>query len=176
MNVQEDAGSLTHSRYLCKREGHWNDSFSLGSRLTTMVFVSTEPRPPAFVSAKSYLKRHSEHQLQGSAKSNMYINQFSILYNHSTICIIPVHLSSGLMTHEILITGGQYRTLSFISLWWEKDLEFHIMRMKTATGDCKSCQISISLLSGISWCCLFKFPGHLLVSFAFSPRCQHISF
>lgn len=106
----------------------------------------------------------------------IYINQSSRPYNHSAIGIIPVCLSSDLMTHETWITGCQYGNLSYISLWWEKDLDFHIMRVKTATGACKICQISTSLLSGISWCCLFKFPGHLLDCFAFSPRCQHTSF
>lgn len=154
---------------------HLNDSFSLGSRLTAMLFVSTEPLPPTLVWEKPYVKRHSEHQFQGSANSSIYMNQSSIPCNHSEIRIIPVHLSSDLMTREIWATGGQYRTLSYISLWWEKDLNFHIMRRKTATGDCKSCQISTSLLSGISWCCLFKFPDHLFASFPFSHRCQHTS-
>lgn len=167
------------SRYLCRREelgSHLNGSFSLGSRLRTILFVPTEAIPPAFASAKPYIKRQPEHELHGSANSSTYINQSSIPYNDSAICVIPGHLSSDLLTHEIWTTGGQYRTLSHISLWWEKDLAFHIMRMKTATGGYRSCQISTSLLSGISWCCLFKFPGHLLASFAFSPRCQHTKF
>lgn len=103
-HIQEDAAALTHSRYLCKREGlgsHLNDSFSLGSRLMTMLFASTEPIPPALAPAKSYIKKHSEHQFQGSANSSIYVNQSSIPYNHSAIHIIPVHLSSDLMTHEI---------------------------------------------------------------------------
>lgn len=97
MHAQEDAATLTHSRYLCKREGlgsHWKDSFSLGSRLATMVFVSTEPIPPAFVSANPSVKRHSENQLHGSVNYSIRINQSSIPYNHSAICIIPLHVPS----------------------------------------------------------------------------------
>lgn len=162
MHIQEDAATLTYSRYLCKREG---TSFSLVSRLMTMLLVSTGLIPPALVSAKPHIKSHSEQQFQGSANSGIYINQSSTPYNHSAIRIIPVDLSSDPMTCEISTTGGQYRTLSYISLI----SDFHRMRMKMATGDCKSCQISTSLLSEIADVAFLSFLTICFLPFHFLP-------